>query len=482
MKPFLPLFPYIQATYLANNYDTCVCNICPCNSGAMADHRCKSCYLHPPTCSSCIVAAHRHLPFHRIKQWNGRYFQRTSLRNLGFVFCLGHSGDPCPNQLPNTIRKLTVVDVNGYHEANFKFCFCRDAELDEAKQLFCHLLFPATIKHPKTVFTMEVLDNFDVHHSTFMKSAESFCVALQKMSAPELPDEVSVCAFSNRKIISDMISFRIHIVPLCKRPTSIVTYRLFAAVDKPITLMTLLHIARKTVSLCIVQHVPSQDGISILKCYKRLTRVKGKSHHTRLQLFLMVGQTQIHTFLGLQWDLQCSLYSQAWQPSWGSPSCWPCICGWRTQVPEIPISHWEWSPRCLSHCCPCVLIIKGFYFYRNVTVQSFMHSSLSTYWNLSTLLSWGLSAFNVYNIHSSSQMRLSTCMQGSSMNFASLTGVILWEYQIVLCQSQSLWNSEGPSKAALDTPQLQPCLPIFAQFIDTDDGRAFSWADGQASS
>ncbi len=105
--------------------------------------------------------------------------------------------------------------------------------------------------------------------------------------------------FPTAKLLCDMISFRIYIVPLCKCPTFIVTCRLFATVDKPITSMTLLHITRKTVSLCIVQHVPSQDGILILKCCKRLMRVKGKSHPTHLQLFLIMGQTQIHTFLNI---------------------------------------------------------------------------------------------------------------------------------------------------------------------------------------
>ncbi len=202
MKLFLLLFPYIQVTYLSNNYDMCVCSICPCNSSSMAEYWCKSCYLYSPSCSKCMVVTHWHLPFHRIEQWNRRYFQRTSLQNLGLIFCLGHSGNPCPNQLLNAIRKLTVVDVNGYHKANFKFCFCWNAELDEAKQLFRLLLFPATIKHPEMVFTMEVLDNFDVHHSTSTKLAESFCAALQKMSAPELPDEVLVSAFSNHRIVT----------------------------------------------------------------------------------------------------------------------------------------------------------------------------------------------------------------------------------------------------------------------------------------
>ncbi|PBK89482.1 hypothetical protein ARMGADRAFT_935637, partial [Armillaria gallica] len=125
--------------------------------------------------------------------WNRRYFERTSLQELGFVFCLGHSGQPCLNQLEMVFHKLIIVDVNSYHHLDFQFCFCQDCELDEVKQLFSHLLFLTTVKHPETVFTTEVLDNFDIHHSTSMKLAESFCAALWKMSVGEQPDDVLVC-------------------------------------------------------------------------------------------------------------------------------------------------------------------------------------------------------------------------------------------------------------------------------------------------
>ncbi len=86
------------------------------------------------------------------------------------------------------------MDVNSYHDVNFRFCFCQDHELNKAKQLFGHQLFPATVVQPETIFTMEVLDSFNIHHSTSTKSAESFCAALQKMSVTELPDDASVSA------------------------------------------------------------------------------------------------------------------------------------------------------------------------------------------------------------------------------------------------------------------------------------------------
>ncbi|KAK0473336.1 hypothetical protein IW261DRAFT_1342555, partial [Armillaria novae-zelandiae] len=162
---------------------------CICESNLPTHYHCKSCYLHPPSCAQCLVSSHCHLPFHRIEHWNGHYFEKSSLRALGFVFCLGHGGLPCPNQLDSAFRKIIVVDVNGYHDIDFKFCFCRDHDLNEAKQLFSHMFFPATITHPETVFTTEVLDNFAVHNSTSTKSADSYCAALQKLSLGEQPHD-----------------------------------------------------------------------------------------------------------------------------------------------------------------------------------------------------------------------------------------------------------------------------------------------------
>ncbi|KAK0492860.1 hypothetical protein EDD18DRAFT_1108471 [Armillaria luteobubalina] len=134
--------------------------------------------------------SHRHLPFHRIEKWNGHYFEKVTLRSLGYVFYLGHDGHPCPNQLSTAVRRTIVVDINGYHDVDFMYCFCRDKEIDEAKQLLQHLLFPATVVHPETVFTTEVLDQFDVHHCTSTKSAETFCSSLQKITNAGRPYEV----------------------------------------------------------------------------------------------------------------------------------------------------------------------------------------------------------------------------------------------------------------------------------------------------
>ncbi|PBK96030.1 hypothetical protein ARMGADRAFT_925007, partial [Armillaria gallica] len=150
-----------------------------------------SCYLHPLCCTRCMIESHCHLPFHCVEKWNGHYFEKTSLHNLDYVFCLGHDGHPCPNQLSTVFCRVIVIDINGYHDVNIMFCFCCDWETNEAKQLFHHLLFPVTLVHPETVFTTEVLDQFDIHNCTSTKSVESFCSALQKLTNAGQPNEVS---------------------------------------------------------------------------------------------------------------------------------------------------------------------------------------------------------------------------------------------------------------------------------------------------
>ncbi|KAK0429521.1 hypothetical protein EV421DRAFT_1658863, partial [Armillaria borealis] len=142
-------------------------------------------------CAQCVIDAHHHSPFHRIKKWNGRFFEKTSLKELGFVLCLGHSGYACLNQRPSAYRPMIIMDINGYHHLNFMFCFCCDQETNEAKQLFHHGFFPATLMHPETVFTSEVLEQFNVHHCTSTKSGESFCASLQQMTNSGQPYKVS---------------------------------------------------------------------------------------------------------------------------------------------------------------------------------------------------------------------------------------------------------------------------------------------------
>src|ERR1700761_2092343 len=61
-----------------------------------AQLKCSDCFGANIFCKDCCFQVHKRSPFHRIFFWNGKNFVSKSLYSLGFVMCLGHSGDACP--------------------------------------------------------------------------------------------------------------------------------------------------------------------------------------------------------------------------------------------------------------------------------------------------------------------------------------------------------------------------------------------------
>ncbi|KAJ7601475.1 hypothetical protein DFH06DRAFT_1025950, partial [Mycena polygramma] len=55
-------------------------------------------------------------------EWNGQFWERTTLKRLGLVFQLGHGGHPCPS--PSRQKTMTVIAANGIHRVNFCCCNC----------------------------------------------------------------------------------------------------------------------------------------------------------------------------------------------------------------------------------------------------------------------------------------------------------------------------------------------------------------------
>ncbi len=87
---------------------------------------------------------------------------KTSLRDTGLVFQLGHDGSACNHPSEKT-QKIVIGDVTGIHEVQVSFCEC----LDEAEnftfewiQLFRQGWFPATTDRPATAFTFRMLSAF----------------------------------------------------------------------------------------------------------------------------------------------------------------------------------------------------------------------------------------------------------------------------------------------------------------------------------
>ncbi|TFK79970.1 hypothetical protein K466DRAFT_504692 [Polyporus arcularius HHB13444] len=125
-------------------------------------YRCSACTSRRLLCKTCVLSKHADLPLHRLERWTGRLWEKTSLRDAGLVFQLGHDGSVCDHPSEKT-RRIVVGDVTGIHEVQVLFCECLDGEENftfEWVQLFRQGWFPATTDRPATAFTFRMLSAF----------------------------------------------------------------------------------------------------------------------------------------------------------------------------------------------------------------------------------------------------------------------------------------------------------------------------------
>ncbi|KAJ7076280.1 hypothetical protein B0H15DRAFT_1006298 [Mycena belliarum] len=72
-------------------------------------------------CSACIVEHHKRTPLHVVEFWNGKSFQRQTLKDLGLRIQLGHwyqRDRACPVPEPAPGDTFVIVDNNGVHECS----------------------------------------------------------------------------------------------------------------------------------------------------------------------------------------------------------------------------------------------------------------------------------------------------------------------------------------------------------------------------
>ena len=93
------------------------------------------------------------------QQWNGSFFVRTSLRDLGLIVQLGHQGKPCPF-LGRVLDDFTVVHTNGIHAVRVRFCTCYGEHSQPKFQLLRCSWLPASTGQPQTAFTFKVLNAY----------------------------------------------------------------------------------------------------------------------------------------------------------------------------------------------------------------------------------------------------------------------------------------------------------------------------------
>ncbi|KAI0686696.1 hypothetical protein C8T65DRAFT_590939 [Cerioporus squamosus] len=123
--------------------------------------RCKECVGGDMLCQECLVDTHAHLPLHRVQKWEGTFFKKVALRDLGLFLRPAHlDGSKCLTCRPGPegLTSVTVIHVNGLHTVDIQFCSCVP---DERRSLFLRLAWwPATALDPRTCATFVVLRQF----------------------------------------------------------------------------------------------------------------------------------------------------------------------------------------------------------------------------------------------------------------------------------------------------------------------------------
>ncbi|KAI0043482.1 hypothetical protein FA95DRAFT_1498510, partial [Auriscalpium vulgare] len=126
---------------------------------SLGEYRCESCVGGQFWCASCTATAHALHPLHRIQKWNGQFFERVALRDLGVRVQLGHDGLPCPSPFERS-APIVVIDLSGIHEVAINYCDCGHVSAQRLAQLLRASWWPATVNRPSTVTTFATLKVF----------------------------------------------------------------------------------------------------------------------------------------------------------------------------------------------------------------------------------------------------------------------------------------------------------------------------------
>ncbi|PPQ81349.1 hypothetical protein CVT26_014500 [Gymnopilus dilepis] len=146
----------------------------------MAEYRCRECFIPDLCCKNCCVRRHRMHPLHRIEFWNGKAFEKRTLKSMGLKIQLNHGSLHCENPVA-CHSSMLVLHVNGIHEVAFNYCNCSRA-LPQHIQLLRRGFFPASQLIVKTCATFELLEVLHKFALTTKSSTYDFYRALEKLT------------------------------------------------------------------------------------------------------------------------------------------------------------------------------------------------------------------------------------------------------------------------------------------------------------
>ena len=110
--------------------------------------------------------------------WNGSYFLKVSLKDLGLTIQLQHVSMRCSSPVASH-EKFQVLHTNGLHDVAVKFCGCERA-LPLHVQLLRRGLYPASQVSVKTCSTFSLLRHLHLLALSSKGSTYDFYRALEK--------------------------------------------------------------------------------------------------------------------------------------------------------------------------------------------------------------------------------------------------------------------------------------------------------------
>ncbi|KAJ7023345.1 hypothetical protein C8F04DRAFT_1271407 [Mycena alexandri] len=152
-------------------------DVCPGCGGEAPTIRCKQCFGGDLFCVGCCVSMHAANPLHITDAWDGSFFRRTSLRDIGLRVALHHPG--C--KVPATVENFVVMELGYIHEVTVDFCGCEKRHsTDRWIELIRKRWFPATHHTPRSAATFNCLNFFVIQTHQAKTTMYDFYTATER--------------------------------------------------------------------------------------------------------------------------------------------------------------------------------------------------------------------------------------------------------------------------------------------------------------
>ncbi|SJL16269.1 uncharacterized protein ARMOST_19789 [Armillaria ostoyae] len=146
-----------------------------------AEIPCRDCFLGDLVCKSCCRRRHRQNPLHSIERWNGTFFERISLKDIGLHVQLNHHSMCC--KLPVLCHQdFEVLHTNGIHQVAVDYCGC-ERQIPHHIQLLRCGWYPASQLRPRMCASMRLLEFFHLLSLCSKLSVYDFYRTLEKLTS-----------------------------------------------------------------------------------------------------------------------------------------------------------------------------------------------------------------------------------------------------------------------------------------------------------